>query len=283
MIEQRWDKEAVARRLEEAADVLARLPEERVRGFYDLWPRIVGEPCQTPGLAAAAPEAIDRMDEALGWLCWLEPEERRLVWLRAEGLPWKRITHRLGIGRTTAWQRWTMALLKIAIRLNAAAEQNRPNIKPLNRSGRFCARKRLASDEVREAPPVPSRVEISPPGMAAAGFCLCGVAVARQAARAPSAGVQERGGGEARSWTGSGRARRAGATVPAGAGPGPRTWRATRCALPCQAAGRVVPATVVDHVVPHRGDPVLFWDEGNWARLCKRCHDAKTAREGRWG
>jgi hypothetical protein len=63
---------------------------------------------------------------------WLDPEERQLVWLRAEGVPWKRITHRLGIGRTTAWQRWTLALLKIATRLNAAAEQHRSNIKPLN-------------------------------------------------------------------------------------------------------------------------------------------------------
>ena len=79
------------------------------------------------------PEAIDRMDEALDWLMWLEAEERRLVWLRAEGLPWKRITHRLAIGRTTAWQRWTIALLKIATRLNAAAEQDRSNIKPLNK------------------------------------------------------------------------------------------------------------------------------------------------------
>ena len=52
------------------------------------------------------------MDEALEWLAWLDPEERRLVWLRAEGLPWKRITHRLAIGRTTAWQHWTVALLK---------------------------------------------------------------------------------------------------------------------------------------------------------------------------
>ena len=47
------------------------------------------------------------MDEALGWLMWLEPEERQLVWLRAEGMPWKWITRRLGIGRTTAWQRWS--------------------------------------------------------------------------------------------------------------------------------------------------------------------------------
>jgi 5-methylcytosine-specific restriction protein A len=51
----------------------------------------------------------------------------------------------------------------------------------------------------------------------------------------------------------------------------------------CQAAGYIKPSTVVDHVVPHRGDPKLFWDEANWAALCKPCHDAKTAREGRWG
>jgi hypothetical protein len=132
MIGPSWDQETVARRLEEAVDVLARLPAERVRGLYDLWPKLVGEPCRHARPAAAAPEAIDRMDEALGWLLWLEPEERRLVWLRAEGVPWKRITDWLGIGRTTAWQRWTTALLRIAVRLNAAAEQNRPDIKPVN-------------------------------------------------------------------------------------------------------------------------------------------------------
>jgi len=134
MIGSRWDHETVASRLEEAIDVLARLPEARVRGLYDLWPKLVGEPCRHARPAAAAPEAIDRMDEALGWLLWLEPEERRLVWLRAEGVPWKRITHWLGIGRTTAWQRWTTALLKIVVRLNTTAEQNCPNIKPVNRS-----------------------------------------------------------------------------------------------------------------------------------------------------
>jgi 5-methylcytosine-specific restriction protein A len=39
---------------------------------------------------------------------------------------------------------------------------------------------------------------------------------------------------------------------------------------------------VIDHVVPHHGDEKLFWDETNWAPAWKPCHDAKTAREGRW-
>ena len=132
MAESYWTPPLVAERLEEAADVLARLPDHHAPGLYHLWPRIVGPPCSRSATAAAVPEAIDRMDEALGWLLWLEPEERQLVWLRAEGVPWKRITHRLGVGRTTAWQRWTLALVKIATRLNAGAEQDCSDIKPLN-------------------------------------------------------------------------------------------------------------------------------------------------------
>jgi Domain of unknown function (DUF6362) len=92
MAEQRWTTTLVAKRLAEAADALDRLPDERVRGLYDLWPKLIGAPGRHARPAAAAPEAIDRMDEALGWLMWLDPEERQLVWLRAEGLPWKWIT-----------------------------------------------------------------------------------------------------------------------------------------------------------------------------------------------
>ena len=40
--------------------------------------------------------------------------------------------------------------------------------------------------------------------------------------------------------------------------------------------GVLTPATVVDHIVPHRGDQRLFWDESNWQPLCKQCHDRKT-------
>ena len=50
----------------------------------------------------------------------------------------------------------------------------------------------------------------------------------------------------------------------------------------CMEEGKYVKATVVDHVKPHRGDPMLFWDEGNWQPLCKPCHDRKTMTEDRW-
>lgn len=38
-------------------------------------------------------------------------------------------------------------------------------------------------------------------------------------------------------------------------------------------------ATVVDHIIPHRGDEFLFWDESNWQPLCASCHSQKTAKE----
>lgn len=47
----------------------------------------------------------------------------------------------------------------------------------------------------------------------------------------------------------------------------------------CRKKGQLVPATVVDHIKPHRGDPELFWDEKNWQPLCKHCHDHKTMTE----
>lgn len=44
----------------------------------------------------------------------------------------------------------------------------------------------------------------------------------------------------------------------------------------CMKEGKLTPATVVDHIIPHRGDKRLFWDEGNWQPLCKTHHDKKT-------
>ena len=47
----------------------------------------------------------------------------------------------------------------------------------------------------------------------------------------------------------------------------------------CERDGLVVAATVVDHIVPHRGDTTRFWDRANHQALCKGCHDHKTATQ----
>ena len=48
----------------------------------------------------------------------------------------------------------------------------------------------------------------------------------------------------------------------------------------CEERGQVERATVVDHKIPHRGDPALFWDRDNWQGLCQTDHSAtKQAME----
>lgn len=49
----------------------------------------------------------------------------------------------------------------------------------------------------------------------------------------------------------------------------------------CSERGLMVLATVVDHVIPHRGDQALFWDTSNWQPLCRRCHDGRKQAEER--
>lgn len=52
------------------------------------------------------------------------------------------------------------------------------------------------------------------------------------------------------------------------------------CAM-CEREGLVVPATVADHVVPHRGNPDLFWS-GELQSLCASHHNGlKQAQERR--
>jgi putative transposase len=52
------------------------------------------------------------------WLRWLEVDDARLVWLRANGKPWKPICWELGISRATANRRWRYGLAVMVWRLN---------------------------------------------------------------------------------------------------------------------------------------------------------------------
>ncbi len=54
------------------------------------------------------------------------------------------------------------------------------------------------------------------------------------------------------------------------------------CAM-CLTQGVVTAVQVVDHVVPHKGDELLFWDAGNLQSLCKHHHDSTKSRMERSG
>jgi len=124
-------------RFEEAARTLRRLPNppgSTPVGYRSGWPDYRHEPGLSYGYDEArvrvvpSPAAIQRMEECLEWLRWLEPEDARIVWLRAEGWRWRQIGIRVGCVRQTAWRRWVAALMTIANRLNS--QRNSPRAKP---------------------------------------------------------------------------------------------------------------------------------------------------------
>lgn len=49
----------------------------------------------------------------------------------------------------------------------------------------------------------------------------------------------------------------------------------------CSKQGVTRLATVVDHVIPHRGDNRLFWHRAGWQPLCAPCHNSIKQRQER--
>ena len=120
-----WTMTDVADRFEEAVYTMRRLPPVRVQGYFSAWPpivRTVMEQLQADKLpmrlGPPPADAISRMEETFEWICWLEEEERKIIWLRASRVRWKQIQWRMGYGKTKTREIWTVALLKIAHRLN---------------------------------------------------------------------------------------------------------------------------------------------------------------------
>jgi len=115
----------VEERLVEATTVMRRLPPVRVPGYFSTWPRalvefadLVGQQPEPMRLPPASPAAISRMEEALGWMHWLEPIDAKIVWLRASGQRWKPICWKVGLERAAANEHFQYALCVIAWRLN---------------------------------------------------------------------------------------------------------------------------------------------------------------------
>ena len=49
-----------------------------------------------------------------------------------------------------------------------------------------------------------------------------------------------------------------------------------RYCVMCAVAGKLIPATVVDHIIPHKGNESLRLDWDNLQGLCVKCHTDKT-------
>ena len=122
MTDLRWTPSLVEERLAEAAETLRRLPEAKVQGHASTWPPYIQECCSAEDVILRRPPpsaaAITRMDEALPWLRLLDPTDARIVWLRANGEPWKVVCWKAGLARAAANQHWLFALCVIAWHLN---------------------------------------------------------------------------------------------------------------------------------------------------------------------
>lgn len=115
-------------RFEEAALTLRRLPNPRgsgPRGYGRSWPDYVHDPRHAYGYhdvrirIVPGPAEIQRLDDCMDWLLWLDPEDAKIVWFRAEGMRWRQVCIHAGCVRQTAWRRWASALITISKRLNS--------------------------------------------------------------------------------------------------------------------------------------------------------------------
>jgi hypothetical protein len=110
-------------RLESAADVFRSLPEVQPQGYFSAWPEyfhsLADQVGQAPRMRRPrpSPRQITEAEEALLWLRWLERDVARIVWLRANRTPWKKIGWELGPGRPAANRHWQYDIALITWRL----------------------------------------------------------------------------------------------------------------------------------------------------------------------
>ena len=120
-----WTENKVSERFKEAHRVAQRLPPANARGYFNSWPTIIRQSWERlsddEGHRSAmepSPRSIERMQEVMRWVQWLDVDDRLLMWEFAKGTPRGDIATGLGISRATLWRRWKSALHMIALHLN---------------------------------------------------------------------------------------------------------------------------------------------------------------------
>jgi hypothetical protein len=59
------------------------------------------------------------MEHVMQWLLWPPIQERKIVWERCNGVPWKVLEHRYNTSRTTLWRNYSHGMMWIVAKLNA--------------------------------------------------------------------------------------------------------------------------------------------------------------------
>ncbi len=118
-----WTIEQVKDRLELAAEVMRQAPGVKPQGYFSAWPEVfhsfADKVGQTPRMRRPlpSPRMITEAEESLLWLRWLEKDDARIVWLRANRTPWKKVCWEVGLSRQHADKRWRYGLAVIVWRL----------------------------------------------------------------------------------------------------------------------------------------------------------------------
>lgn len=118
-----WTTTRVEDRLESAADVYRTLPGVMPQGFANAWPEyfhsFADKVGQGPQMRRPrpSPRQITEAEEALLWLRWLERDDARIVWLRANHVEWKKICWEAGLSRPAVNRHWRYGVALITWRL----------------------------------------------------------------------------------------------------------------------------------------------------------------------
>lgn len=121
-----WTDKIVEYYLEEAAKVMRSLPSVRVQGYFSVWPDSVSDEWILSGnqepeekRVRYTPRQISRMEYVMQWLLWPPLQERKIIWERSSGVPWKVLEHRHQTSRTTLWRNYSHGMMWIVAKLNA--------------------------------------------------------------------------------------------------------------------------------------------------------------------
>lgn len=103
-----WTRADVEARLESAVSVMRAQPAVKPQGTFSAWPTYFHEFADKVGQKPSmrrpqpSPRAITEAEDAMLWLRWLDVDDARIVWARAEGTAWKPICWRLGMSGVSA-------------------------------------------------------------------------------------------------------------------------------------------------------------------------------------